>query len=231
MAKESVRMYKKKKSKLKAFFWSLFTFLVVASIIGGFFFYQHVTDGLPSLEQLENPKQSLASIVYSADGVEIGRFFRESRIETRIDSIPKHLIVALISTEDKKFRGHWGVDLDRIIKSIVKTIVLGERQGGSTITQQLAKIIYGFKGYNETFFEVMTRKVREVITAVQIESSYTKNEILEMYLNSAYFGRGAYGISMAARTFFNKNVQELTIPESAVLVGLLKSSQIYDPKR
>jgi penicillin-binding protein 1A len=231
MAKESVRIKKKKSSKLKAFFWSFFTFLIITVIVGGFLFYQHVVDGLPSLEQLENPKQNLASVVLSADGVEIGRFFRESRIEVRIDSIPKHLINALIATEDKKFREHWGVDLDRIIKSIVKTIILQERQGGSTITQQLAKIIYGFKGYNETFAETMTRKVREVITAVQIESTYTKNEILEMYLNSAYFGRGAYGISMAAQIFFNKSVMELSIPESAVLVALLKSSVIYDPQR
>ena len=231
MAKKSVKIYPKKKSKFKRFFWSLFLFLFLATIIGGFFFYKHVVDGLPSLEQLENPKQSLSSVVYSSDGVEIGRFFRESRVETRIDSIPKHLVAALIATEDKKFREHWGVDLDRIVKSAVKTIILGKRQGGSTITQQLAKIIYGFKGYNESFFEVMTRKVREVITAVQIESSYTKNEILEMYLNSAYYGRGAYGISMAARTFFNKEVQELTIVESAVLVAMLKSSKNYDPAR
>lgn len=231
MAKESVRINKKKNSKFKAFFWSLFLFIFLITIIGGFFFYIHVTDGLPSLEQLENPQQSLSSVVYSSDGVEIARFFRESRTETRIDSIPVHLINALIATEDKKFKEHWGVDLDRIVKSLVKTIVLQERQGGSTITQQLAKIIYGFKSKNENFFETITRKVREVITAVQIESTYTKDEILEMYLNSAYFGRGAYGLSMAARIFFNKDVQELSIPESAVLVALLKSSVIYDPQR
>ena len=231
MAKESVRIKKKTNSKLKSFIWSFLLFIFLFAIIGGFFFYKHVTDGLPSLEQLENPKQSLASVVYSSDGVELGRFFRESRTETRIDSIPKHLIQALIATEDKKFREHWGVDLDRIIKGIVKTIILGKRQGGSTITQQLAKIIYGFKSKNENFFETITRKVREVITAVQIESTYTKNEILEMYLNSAYFGRGAYGISMASRIFFNKKVQELTIPESAVLIAILKSSVIYDPER
>ncbi len=231
MAKESVRMYKKKKSKIKTFLWSLFTFLVVASIIGGFFFYQHVINGLPSLEQLENPKQSLASIVYSADGIEIGRFFRESRIEARIDSLPKHLVNALIATEDKKFREHWGVNLNRVITGIGKTILLGKRQGGSTITQQLAKNLYEFKVNNEDFFETITRKIREAITAVQIEQTYTKDEILEMYFNISYFGRGAYGISMASKTFFNKKVQELSIPESAVLVAILKSSVYYDPVR
>ncbi len=231
MAKESVRIYKKKKSKLKTFFWSLFTFLIVLSIIGSFLFYQHVTDGLPSLEQLENPKQNLASIVLSADGVEIGRFFRESRTETRIDSIPKHVVDALIATEDKKFREHWGVDLDRIVKGIIKTIILGKRQGGSTITQQLAKNLYEFKVNNESFFETITRKVREAITAVQIEKTYTKDEILEMYFNISYFGRSAFGISMASRIFFNKRVQDLSIPESAVLIALLKSSVYYDPVR
>ena len=231
MAKKSVKIYPKKKSKFKAFFWSLFLFLFITSIIGGFFFYKHITDGLPSLEELENPKQSLASVVYSSDGVEIGEYSNKSRVEVRIDSIPNHLVNALIATEDKKFREHWGVDLDRIVKSIVKTILLGERQGGSTITQQLSKNLYDFKVNNENFFETITRKIREAITAVQIERTYTKDEILEMYFNISYFGRGAYGISMAARTFFNKNVQELTIPESAVLIALLKSSKYYDPQR
>ncbi|MBU0475139.1 MAG: PBP1A family penicillin-binding protein [Bacteroidetes bacterium] len=231
MAKESVRINKKKKSKIRTFLWSLVLFLFLFTVIGGFFFYKNVIDGLPSLEQLENPKQSLASVILSSDGEEIGRFFRESRTETRIDSIPNHLIEALISTEDKKFREHWGVDLQRVVNGIVKTILLGKRQGGSTITQQLAKNLYDFKVVNENFLETMTRKVREVITAVQIEKTYTKNEILEMYFNISYFGRGAYGISMASRIFFNKNVQELTIPESAVLIALLKSSVIYDPER
>jgi penicillin-binding protein 1A len=231
MAKKSVKIYPKKKSKFKAFFWSSFLFLFIVTIIGGFFFYKHVTDGLPSLEQLENPKQSLSSVVYSSDGVEIGEFSYKSRVETRIDSIPKHLVGALIATEDKKFRTHWGVDLQRVVNGVGKTILLGKRQGGSTITQQLAKNLYDFKVNNENFFETITRKVREAITAVQIERTYTKDEILEMYFNISYFGRGAYGISMAARIFFNKDVAELSIPESAVLVALLKSSVYYDPER
>ena len=231
MAKESVRIKKKKKSKLKKIFWSFISFAILVMLIGGYLFYEHVVGGLPSLEQLENPKQTLATVVLSSDNVEIGRFFRQSRIETRIDSIPKSLIDALIATEDKKFREHWGVDLDRVIKGIIKTIVLGKRQGGSTITQQLAKNLYDFKVKNESFFETITRKVREAITAVQIERTYTKDEILEMYFNISYFGRGAYGIAMASKIFFNKDVQELSIPESAVLVALLKSSVIYDPQR
>ena len=230
MAKNSVKI-NKKKSKFKAIFWSLFSFLFIAFIIGLFFFMQYVTDGLPSLEQLENPKQSLASIVYSDDGKEIGRFFRESRVETIYDSIPEFLIQELISTEDKKFREHWGVDLDRLIKGIVNTIFFGRRQGASTITQQLAKNLYNLKTRDESIFDTITRKVREWITAVQIEETYTKNEILEMYFNTSYFGRGAYGVEMASRIYFNVKVQDLTIPQGAVLIALLRSSVLYDPVR
>jgi len=230
MVKNPVRI-NKKKSKFKAIFWSLVSFLFIAFIIGLFFLMQYVTDGLPSLEQLENPKQSLASIVYSADGKEIGRFFRESRVETMYDSIPEFLIHELISTEDKKFREHWGVDLDRLIKGMVKTVFFGRRQGASTITQQLAKNLYDLKTKDETIFDTITRKVREWITAVQIEETYTKNEILEMYFNTSYFGRGAYGVEMASKIYFNVKVQDLTIPQGAVLIALLRSSVLYDPVR
>lgn len=222
---------KKKKWSLKKVFWSFFSFLVILIVLGGFLFIQNVTSGLPSLEQLENPKQSLASIVYSDDGEEIGRFYRESRVETRYDSIPSHIVEALIATEDKDFREHWGVDLERLFKGIINTVFFGKRQGASTITQQLAKNLYDLKVRDETIFDTITRKVREWITAVQIEQTYTKNEIIEMYFNTSYFGRGAYGIEMASRIFFNKTVLDLTIPEGAVLVALLKSSVIYDPVR
>ncbi|NOX64917.1 MAG: PBP1A family penicillin-binding protein [Chlorobi bacterium] len=222
---------KKKGFRFKKLFWSLFSFLVIVFILGTFLFIQNVSNGLPSLEQLENPKQSLASIVFSDDGEEIGRFFRESRIETRYDSIPKFLVDALISTEDKKFREHWGVDLERLFKGIINTVFFGKRQGGSTITQQLAKNLYDLKVRDENIFDTITRKVREWITAVQIEKTYTKNEILEMYFNTSYFGRGAYGVEMASRIFFNKRVEEINIPEAAVLVALLKSSVVYDPVR
>lgn len=222
---------KRKRSKLKKIFWSLFSFLIIVFLTVTFFFIQNVTDGLPSLEQLENPKQSLASIVYSSDGEEIGRFFRESRVESMYDSIPRHLVVALISTEDKMFREHWGVDLERLFKGIINTLFFGKRQGGSTITQQLAKNLYDLKVRDENIFDTIIRKVREWITAVQIEKTYTKNEIIEMYFNTSYFGRGAYGIEMASRIFFNKTVMEINIPEAAVLVALLKSSVIYDPVR
>ena len=118
----------------------------------------------------------------------------------------------------------------RFVKAMVKT-AFGKKQGASTITQQLAKNLYGLKDSNESMFETVVRKVREWITAVQIEKQYTKNEILELYLNISYFGNGAYGIQSASKIYFNKDAKYLTTPEAAVLIGLLKSSVYYDPVR
>ncbi|GMU95400.1 penicillin-binding protein 1A [Ignavibacterium sp.] len=192
----------------------------------------YIISGLPSLEELENPKPILASKVYSSDGELIGQFFIENRIETNIDSLPKHLIEALIATEDKNFYDHWGVDLGRFFKAMIKNIItlsFTEGEGASTITQQCAKNLYNLKSGRENALDKVVRKIREWISAVQIERNFTKNEILELYLNVSYFGRGAYGIESAAKIYFNKKASELTLPEAALLIALLKSSEYYDP--
>jgi penicillin-binding protein 1A len=192
----------------------------------------YIISGLPSLEELENPKPILASKVFSADGELIGQFFIENRIETNIDSLPKHLIEALIATEDKNFYDHWGVDLGRFFKAMIKNIItfsFTEGEGASTITQQCAKNLYNLKAGRENALDKVVRKIREWISAVQIERNFTKNEIIELYLNVSYFGRGAYGIESAAKIYFNKKASELTLPESAMLIALLKSSENYDP--
>ncbi|HEX2868602.1 MAG TPA: PBP1A family penicillin-binding protein [Ignavibacteriales bacterium] len=192
----------------------------------------YIFKGLPSLEELENPKPVLASKVYGVDGELIGQFFIENRIEVPLDSIPKHLQNALIATEDRKFYEHWGVDVNRFFKAMVKDVfTLSMREGASTITQQLAKNLYKLKSKNENKFETVIRKIREWITAIQIEKTYTKDEILNMYLNISYFGRGAYGVETAAKAYFNKDANDLTVPESAILVALLKSSVNYDPAK
>lgn len=227
--KEKNQKTKKKPSKAKKIFLSILAFLFIVLFTAAFLFFQHVTEGLPTFEQLENPKQRLASKVYSADGVEIGSFFRQARVETSIDSIPKHFINALIATEDRKFYDHWGVDLERFFKAMVKNVFMFKREGASTLTQQLAKNIYALKTPDENIYDTIVRKLREWITAVQLEKSYTKNEILEMYLNESYFGKGAYGIASAADVYFDKRVQDLTIPEASLFVALLKSSVWYDP--
>jgi penicillin-binding protein 1A len=188
-----------------------------------------VIEGLPSLEELENPRQQLASNVWSKDLQLIGQFYKENRVEVSIDSIPKSVVNALIATEDKSFYHHWGVDLQRLIKAMLKNIFLFKREGASTITQQLAKNLYSLKLHRESKFDTMVRKIREWITAIQIEKTYTKREILEMYFNISWFGHGAYGISTASRIYFDKNVKDLTVADAGVLVALLKSAVVYDP--
>ncbi|MCK4979000.1 MAG: transglycosylase domain-containing protein, partial [Candidatus Delongbacteria bacterium] len=112
--------------------WSIFSFIIFLFIVAGYFYFQFIVEGLPTLEDLENPKQSLASIVYSADDVEIGRFFKQRRIEISIDSIPVHLVEALVSTEDKKFYDHWGMDLRRFTAAVYSNIVHGFGSGGAS---------------------------------------------------------------------------------------------------
>lgn len=228
MAKPKNESGKLKKNK-KKIIRSLISAFVILFLIASYIFYDYVVSGLPSLEQLENPKPQLASNVFSADGELIGQYFRENRIAIDIKDVPQDFINALVATEDRKFFNHWGVDLERLVKAMVKTIFLGRREGASTITQQLTKNLYGFWSGDESDFDVIVRKIREWITSVQIEKNYTKNEILEMYFNISYFGRGAYGIEMAARTYFGKKVSELKLEEMAVLVAMLKSPVLYDP--
>jgi penicillin-binding protein 1A len=221
--KKSFNKENKRRKILLAVIISVFLIII--------FFGAYVFQGLPSLEQLENPKSVLASKVYSLDGELIGQFFIENRIETHLDSIPVYIQNALIATEDRKFFSHWGVDLSRLFKAMfINVVTLSGRGGGaSTVTQQLAKNLYSLKIKNENSFDTFVRKLREWITAIQIEKTYTKKEILEMYLNISYFGRSAYGVETASQIYFHKKAKYLTIPESAVLVALLKSSVNYDP--
>lgn len=219
------------KKNLKKIFLSFFGTLFIVLSIAAFIFFDYVASGLPSLEQLENPKPQLASNVYSADGELIGQYFRQNRIEININDVPEEFINALIATEDRKFYDHWGVDLERLIKAMVKNVFLMRREGASTITQQLSRNLYGFWSGKESSYDIVVRKIREWITAVQIESNYTKKEILGMYFNISYFGRGAYGIEMASRTYFGKRFIELDLKEMAVLVAMLKSPVLFDPIR
>jgi penicillin-binding protein 1A len=214
------------KKKFRLILFSSIGIIILAFII-------YVLAGLPSLEELESPKPQLASKVFSIDGELIGQFYIENRIETDIDSLPQHLINALIATEDRKFYSHWGVDVDRLIKAMIKNIFpfLGTGGGASTITQQLAKNLYNLKVQRENSFDVIVRKVREWITAIQIEKNFTKKEILELYLNVSYFGKSAYGVETAANIYFDKKAKQLDVHESALLIALLKSSVNYDPER
>jgi penicillin-binding protein 1A len=217
-------MMKKKKassSNLK----KLIILASIGAVIGLVVYTIYLFRELPSLSALENPKQDLATRIYSADGELIDQFYLQNRTMVSIDNIPKDMINALIATEDRKFYKHWGVDLDRIAKAFIKNLMSFSlsKEGASTITQQLARNLYFGREIT------LTRKLREAITAVQIEKTYTKNEILTLYLNQVYFGRGAYGIEAAARTYFDKSSSELTLDECAALVGILKSPSAYNP--
>lgn len=226
----SDKNFRQKKSKIKSSSGNFFkTILLMAFagiiVLGVYIFYLSKT--LPSLAELENPKLEEATKIYSSDGELIDKFFLKNRTKVTLDNIPKDMIQALIATEDQKFYDHWGVDVNRIFKAFFKNILKGSltKEGASTITQQLARNLYKDIG-NEIS---LNRKIREALTAVQIERTYTKEEILAYYLNTVYFGKGAYGVEAAAQTYFEKNAKDLTLDECAVLVATLKSPSNYDP--
>lgn len=188
---------------------------------------------MPSLSQIENPSFEFASVAYTADGVELARFGRQNRSWISYDDISAHVKNALISTEDHRFESHWGMDMFRTASAFTQSGLgkLGlpfERQGGSTITQQLARNLY-----NEQigFAVTVERKLKEMATAVQLERRYSKQEIVEMYLNTVPFRHNAFGIEAAGRTYFGKSAEELDELEAAALIGMLKGTSLYDPVR
>lgn len=189
----------------------------------------YLFSGLPSLEKIENPRAELATKVYSADGEVLDQFYIKNRSHLAFQDMPKSVISALIATEDKDFYDHWGVDLIRFMKAMVKNVfALRLKEGASTITQQLSRNLY--LGHNDRHvFDTVTRKIREFITAIQLERSFTKDEILEFYLNVVYFGRGAYGIQAASQVYFGKQPAELSLAEVSTLIAMLKGPGYYDP--
>lgn len=199
--------------------------ITVVAFIGIYSYFNKVTStGMPSLSKLEDPDQELSTRIMSADGTLIGTFYSDQRrIRVPYDSIPKHFVNALIASEDRKFYDHWGPDPDRIIKAIIKRIFMGQVSGASTITQQVARNLF----LNQD--RILDRKIREVVTAVKIEQIYTKEQILEMYANTVLFGRGCFGLGVAAKHYFDKEPMELTLGESAMLVGILPRPSGYNP--
>jgi len=201
-----------------------FLILALASAIGTGIIFIIFGRDLPSLEQLEKPPVGLASTVYSADGHILKRFYIQRRVFVPYEMIPQHLIDAVISVEDRRFWDHWGIDMRRLFKAAFINLRAGRIvQGASTITQQLSRNLF------LTLKVTFRRKIREALTAIRIERTYTKREILEMYLNQVYFGHGAYGIESAAQTFFGKHAEELNLEECALLVAMLPSPSYYSP--
>jgi penicillin-binding protein 1A len=200
-------------------------FLIVGAMCGSFagaFFA--LTHDLPQIRALENFKPNAVTRIYSADKVLLAELFVEKREPVSLETIPRDLKAALVATEDRKFYKHSGVDLKGIARAIYKDIKAGEFvEGASTITQQLAKTLF------LTPRKTLVRKLKEAILAFQLERRYTKDEILELYLNQVYFGSGAYGVESAANIFFGKSVKDLTLSECALVAGMPKSPSRYSP--
>ena len=213
---------------LKSFKGIVLTSLMITIL--GFFgvlvLLYFLSKDLPSLEQLENYDPDLVTRIYSSDGMVLNELFVQKRVFIELEKIPVHMQNAIIASEDRRFYKHWGLSMRSVARAIlINTLAMSYRQGFSTLTQQLARNLYKSIGFEDSIF----RKIKEVITAVQIERTYTKDEILEMYLNTIHFGHGTYGVEAASKRFFGHSSTELSVDQSALLVGLLPSPANYSP--
>lgn len=220
MPEKNLEYYKKK-------FWKVYLYT-----LGGFFlFFLFASWGLfgsmPSFEDLENPDSNLATEIIATDGATIGKFYNENRTPIKYSDLPKHLVNALVATEDERFYEHSGIDGRRTLGAAVK---LGSDGGASTLTQQLAKLL--FHGEGSRFLPLrIIQKAKEWIIAIKLERQYTKNEIIAMYFNKADFVNTAVGIRSAAKVYFGKEPRDLTVDEGAMLVGMLTNPSLYNPVR
>lgn len=200
--------------------------------------FNGIADGkigyMPPIEELENPKNKFATIIYSCDSVELGRFSqaKENRVYVNYNSLSPYLIQALVATEDERFEEHSGIDVPSIYRAIFKTVILRQKSagGGSTITQQLAKQLYT-EDAEAGFWDRIVQKPVEWVIAIKLETLYTKEEILNMYLNKFDFCYNAVGIRSAAHIYFDKAPKDLKIEEAAMLVGMLQNPALYNPIR
>jgi penicillin-binding protein 1A len=199
-----------------------------------YMFFSGIANGkygfMPDFEHLENPNVHLATRIYSSDQVLLGTYFRENRSRVEFDNISPHLINALISTEDIRYYSHSGIDFKALPRVVSGFFDGGSKGGGSTITQQLAKMLFP-REQNMTTMDLVTRKFKEWIIAVKLERSYTKEEIMEMYLNKFDFLNLAVGIESAARVYFDTTPDALNIVQSAMLVGMAQNPSLYNPLR
>ncbi|MDD2255969.1 MAG: transglycosylase domain-containing protein [Bacteroidales bacterium] len=213
---------------MRIVFWIGMGLLLVAGFI--LFVYFGAFGHIPDEKELKSMQTEQASLVYSEDDAIIGKYFVENRIRVRWEELPEHLIQALIATEDKRFLDHSGLDFRSYFRVFFRTILLRDKSGGggSTLTQQIVKNLYGRKEYR--WLEMPINKTREAIIAARMETIYSKEELLQLYLNTVPFGEDIYGVETAALRFFNKPTRKLSIDESAVLVGMLKANTYFNPR-
>ncbi len=216
---------RKKRKKGWAFYavYSLILSVLLLLVIGGLLFFYH-SHHLPDFASLKERNLNAFSVVYSEEDQVIGKYLMENRIPISYERIPKQLVNAFVAAEDADFFQHKGVDYKGILRAVFKNFLAGRIvQGGSTITQQVAK----------TFFltpkRSLTRKLKEVAYAFGLEQNLTKEEILTLYLNNIYLGNGAYGVEAAADSYFNKRAEQLNLAEMAMMAGLVKAPSRYSP--
>ena len=223
----------KKSSIIITLLWGSFAAIILAIVL----LFISISNGwigyMPPIEELQNPKDKFASVIYSDDGVVLGRYYqsRNNRVYVDYNEISPYLIEALIATEDVRFADHCGIDFKALVRAIVKRGLFMQKSagGGSTITQQLSKLLYSPQAGN--IMERLVQKPQEWVIAVKLERFYTKEEIINMYLNHFDFLNNAVGIQSASQVYFNKEPQDLSIEEAATLIGMCKNPSYYNPRR
>ena len=219
-SEKDIQYYSKK-------FWKVFLYSMGGLALFFLFASWGLFGSMPSFEDLENPDSNLATEIISADGVVIGKYFEKNRSQLKYSDLPKNLVQALVATEDARFYEHSGIDGRGTMRAILS---FGTSGGASTLTQQLAKQLFHGEGSKFLPFRIV-QKAKEWIIAIRLERQYTKNEIIAMYCNVYDFGNNSVGVSSAAKTYFSKEPKDLTIDESAILVGMFKNSGLYNPVR
>lgn len=237
MKKRAGKQKSSHRKKKKSFGFTVFKYAVIllllACLSGGIFIYSVYSGlwgALPDTEELSNIRNDEASELYSEDGELLGKYYFENRTNVGFDNISNNAINALIATEDARFYEHKGVDRMSLFRVFFKTFLLRDRSsgGGSTISQQLAKNLYPRDEQQVTFMPVV--KLKEMFTAYKLEKIYDKTQILTLYLNTVSFGENTFGIESAAQKYFSTSSSDLTIPQAATLIGMLKGPSLYNPR-
>ncbi len=224
------KLYAAKERKYLKGFWITFASLIVFINLVFLCISLGLFGKMPSFEELENPKSNLAAEIISSDGKLLGKYFVENRSNVHYQDLSPNIINALIATEDVRFMKHSGVDVKAVFRMIFGVITGTSKGGGSTISQQLAKNLFPRK-HNRSFIEFAVIKLKEWVTAIKLERNYSKDEILAMYLNTVDFGSQSFGIKSAAKTYFNKFPDELSVQEASLLIGILKAPTWFSPIR
>ncbi|MGZ3775988.1 MAG: transglycosylase domain-containing protein, partial [Bdellovibrio sp.] len=205
---------------------ALFVALCLLGVLSIYLVVHSVKSSLPKLITVKDYQPLLVSQVYDRNGKKIGEFFRERRTLVPYSKIPKNLVNAFLAAEDDQFFEHKGINLQAIFRSALANMRAGKSvQGGSTITQQVAKTLL------LSSEKTLTRKLQDILLALEMEKNLKKEDILFLYLNQIYFGQGAYGVEQAAQTYYRKTVSQLTLSEMAILAGLPKAPTAYSPVR